>query len=147
MIIGRALVMAAAAGLLGLAPAGLVGAQGKAPAMRPVEVTAENFEREVKGAKLPVYLLFTTPDCRPCIAQDPISDAVAGQFAGRIKFARIDVKKSRSFPRALGLTQLPAHFMLNGQNETRTEGLRDEAALRKFIGEFLAQSPGGRASP
>ncbi len=148
MTLGKALGAAAAAAWLGLAPAGPAGAQaGKAPAMRPVEVAADNFEKEVKNAKLPVYLLVTMPDCRPCAAQDPISNAVAGEFGGRIKFVRIDIKKAPGFPRALGLTQLPTHFMFRDRGESRAEGLRDESSLRKFIGEFLARPPVPAAGP
>jgi thioredoxin 1 len=139
MRLGKALGAAAAAAWLALVTAGPAAAQAKQAPMRPVDVTADNFDQEVKKAKLPVYLLFTMPDCQPCGAQDPISNAVAGEFTGRIKFVRIDVKKAPGFARALRLTTLPTHFMFRDAGEGRVEGLRDAPALRKFIGEFLAR--------
>jgi thioredoxin len=114
-------------------------AQGKPTPTRPVDVTVDNFEQEVKKSTLPVYLLFTMPDCQPCSSQDPISNAVAGEFKGKIKFVRIDVKKTPGFAQQLRLTTLPTHFMLGKGSEGRVEGLRDTSALRKFIGDFLAR--------
>ena len=53
--------------------------------MQIVEVTKDNFEQEVLGAKVPVVIDFWAVWCGPCQMQSPILDQVAEEFGDKIK--------------------------------------------------------------
>ena len=53
------------------------------------EIATPAFDAEVLGADVPVVLDFFSTDCAPCEALAPKLEAVAEQFAGRVRFLKI----------------------------------------------------------
>ena len=64
--------------------------------MQIVEVTKDNFEQEVLGAKVPVVIDFWAVWCGPCQMQSPILDQVAEEFGDKIKVCKVNVDEQPS---------------------------------------------------
>ena len=71
------------------------------------EITAADFEREVLGAGQPVVLDFFSTECPPCEALAPKFEAVAEQFAGRVRFLKVFRQGNRELAQQAGRHRQP----------------------------------------
>lgn len=53
-----------------------------------LEVTKEDFQKEVIECDLPVFVDFYTVECGPCQAFEPVLEDVAEELDGKIKFVK-----------------------------------------------------------
>ncbi len=108
------------------------------------EITAAEFERDVKGAGEPVVLDFYSTECPPCAALAPKFEAVAGQFAGKARFVKIFRQGNRDLAQGLGVTGSPTllFFDRHGQEVGERMGGEDikRSALKARVEELVAVS-------
>jgi thioredoxin 1 len=69
-----------------------------------------NFNSEVLHADLPVLVFFTMADEFICAKQEPIIDAIADDYKGRVKVGMLDVDQARDTAQKYNIHTLPAHF-------------------------------------
>ena len=55
-------------------------------------VTGQDFEDKVLKSDLPVFACFTTSWCRSCFALCLVTEDLAKEYEGRIKFVEIDAE-------------------------------------------------------
>jgi thiol-disulfide isomerase/thioredoxin len=82
------------------------------------EITAAQYDEEVLGAAVPVVLDFFSTECPPCEALAPKFDAVAEQFAGKVRFLKIYRQGSRELATRLGVTGSPTLLFYRSGRET-----------------------------
>lgn len=80
----------------------------------PVNVTDENFESEVLKADKPVLVDFFAEWCGPCKMVSPIIDELAGEYADKIKVAKIDIDSCTSTCARYGITSVPTVILFDG---------------------------------
>src|SRR3989304_2113772 len=56
-----------------------------------IEITQENFEKEVLQSELPVLIDFWAEWCAPCRGIAPIVKEIAEEFNGSLKVGKVDV--------------------------------------------------------
>jgi len=107
--------------------------------MSMIEITAENFEREVKSSALPVLALFyATPWCWPCKAIAPVAADIAEEFAGAIKAVQINTEKNEALSQRYNVTSIPTLMLLRaGSVLTSIRGLQSKSAIRKRLNAHL----------
>ncbi len=71
------------------------------------EIGADQFEQEVLRAAQPTVLDFFSTECPPCEALAPKYEAVAEQFAGKVRFLKIFRQASRDLAGKLGVSSSP----------------------------------------
>jgi len=73
-----------------------------------VEVTAQNFEQEVKSETDKLVLVdFWSEKCEKCMALMPEVEELEKKYADKVKFAKIDAAKDRRFCWSLKVMSLP----------------------------------------
>ena len=87
------------------------------------QITAADFPQEVLAAGLPVVLDFFSTECPPCEALAPKFEAVAEQFAGRVRFLKIFRQESRDLAKQLGVTGSPTLIFFDRVGQERGERL------------------------
>lgn len=95
----------------------------------PVEVTDANFAAEVEGHQGLVVVDCWAAWCGPCRVLGPVVDALAAEYDGRAKFAKLDIDTNAEIPRRFGVRSIPTLlYFRDGELVDRTVG-----ALPKLI--------------
>lgn len=71
-------------------------------------VTDATFEQEVLKASLPVLVDFWAPWCAPCRAIAPITEKLAAEYVGRVKFCKINVDENPLASRRYQISSIPS---------------------------------------
>lgn len=72
------------------------------------EISDDSFEQEVLKSDLPVLVDFWAPWCGPCRSLAPIFEQVAKDFAGKIKFSKINVDENEKISNQYSIRSIPA---------------------------------------
>ena len=105
-------------------------AQGGAPA-KPVAVTDASFRRDVLESDLPVLVDLWAPWCGPCHMIAPVVEKLAGEYAGRVKVAKLNVDENPSTANAYHVQGIPTLLIFrNGRVVDRIVGAAPEPLLR-----------------
>ena len=86
---------------------------------------------------------FSAEWCRPCRQLQPILASIATQYAGKVRFANIDVDENTSLAVSLSITSIPfIAYYKAGQLVDKEVGLRSEKDLKdKIEGLMETQNP------
>ena len=106
---------------------------------KPVAVTDATFEDEVLNADLPVLVDFWAAWCGPCRMVGPILEKLAGEFAGQIKIAKVDVDANPGLSQAFRIQSIPNLMIVKQRTMIFNQpGALPEAALRDLIQQAIA---------
>ncbi|MDR2519845.1 MAG: thioredoxin family protein [Eubacteriaceae bacterium] len=83
---------------------------------RIVQLTAENFEKEVHMSEIPVFVDVWADWCAPCRRIAPLIESLADEYSGRVKVAKLNVEDERDFVRAKfpDLLSIPTVLLFRG---------------------------------
>lgn len=73
-----------------------------------------NFETEVLSADLPVLVDFWAPWCAPCRVIAPSVEALAGEYEGRVRFAKLNIDDDPATPTKYEIRSIPTLLMFKG---------------------------------
>ena len=84
---------------------------------KPVAITDAEFEQEVLGADLPVLVDFWADWCQPCKMIAPIVEELAGEYEGKVTFAKMDVDSNPMTPTKYGIRGIPTLLLFKGARQ------------------------------
>jgi len=94
------------------------------------DVTDDTFESKVLQASKPTLVDFWAEWCGPCKMIEPIVEALAEEYNGKLSVARMDVDENRQTPFSYGIQGIPTLILFkNGEMATRIVGYRPKEAL------------------
>jgi thioredoxin 1 len=82
--------------------------------MKPVELTVENFDREVIKSTSPVLVDFWAVWCGPCKMIAPIVDELAAELDGKLKVGKVDVDSNQQIAMQYGIRSIPTLLIFKG---------------------------------
>ena len=108
--------------------------------MKPADVTEATFDAEVLKSALPVLVDFWAPWCGPCRSVAPIVEELAGEYAGKVKFAKVNTDENGALANRLAIRGIPALlFYKGGKEANRIIGYAPKAELKKNLDALLAK--------
>jgi thioredoxin 1 len=77
-------------------------------------VTDETFQQEVLSSSVPVLVDFYADWCAPCRAAAPTIDAIAEEYAGKVKVVKSNVDTGSKFATEFGVRGIPNFIIFKG---------------------------------
>lgn len=77
-------------------------------------VSTQTWEQEILNSTQPVLVDFWATWCAPCRALAPTIDALATQFAGKVKVAKLDVDENPDVAARFGVQSIPTLLVFKG---------------------------------
>jgi thioredoxin 1 len=104
-----------------------------------LDLTDQNWEAEVIASPQAVLVDFWADWCVPCKTLLPSIEAVAKQFDGRLKVAKLNVEENAQVPFRYNITTLPTLMVFKkGQVAEQRVGLVSRDNLVKLLEPHLA---------
>lgn len=101
--------------------------------MSVIEITQENYQKEVIESDKPVLIDFFATWCGPCKMVSPVVDEIANERPD-IKVCKLDVDKNMDLARAFQVMSVPTLIaMKNGELVNKTIGAVSKAAILKMF--------------
>jgi thioredoxin 1 len=106
---------------------------------KPVHVTDATFESEVLNSELPVLVDFWAEWCGPCRMVAPTLDKLAGEFAGQVKIAKVNVDENPGLSQAFRVMSIPTIMLIKQRTIVFSQpGALPEPAFRDLIQQLIA---------
>ncbi|HEX6123659.1 MAG TPA: thioredoxin, partial [Ktedonobacterales bacterium] len=101
-------------------------------------VTDATFSREVLNSTEPVIVDFWAPWCHPCLRMAPTFEALAVEYQGKIRFAKLNTDENENTPMRYGIQGIPTMiFFRGGQEVDRIVGLVNRETLKRRLDAVL----------
>ncbi|MBW1780014.1 MAG: thioredoxin [Deltaproteobacteria bacterium] len=103
-----------------------------------LHVSDANFEEEIVKADIPAMVDFWAEWCGPCKMVGPAVEALAKEYEGKIKIAKMNVDENRATPAKFGIRSIPTLILFkDGKVADTIIGALPkgdlEAALKKLL--------------
>ena len=83
-----------------------------------IELTKENFEKEVKNENGVVFVDFWSPKCIPCAGLVPEVEAFAKENEGRAKFCKLDIASNKRLSISQKVMSVPTMVLYKNGEKT-----------------------------
>lgn len=83
---------------------------------KPIDLSPENFEREVIKSDIPTLVDFWAPWCVPCQMMAPVLNDMAEKFEGKFKITKLNTEEpqNRSLSAIFGIQSIPNMKVFKG---------------------------------
>ena len=79
-----------------------------------MQLSDDSFEKDVLQASQPVLVDFWASWCAPCKAISPVIDALANEYDGQVKIAKLNVDENPATPGKYGVRGIPTLILFKG---------------------------------
>lgn len=103
-----------------------------------IHVSDDSFEQEVLQSDKPVLIDYWAEWCGPCKMIAPVLDEVAGEYADKIRVAKLNIDENPATPPKYGIRGIPTLMLFkNGEVEATKVGAVSKAQLTAFLEENI----------
>ena len=104
--------------------------------------TDASIEQDIRGSEVPVLVDFHAVWCGPCKQIAPMIDALADQYAGRLKVGKIDVDAEPITTMQLQVTAMPTLMLFAGGKVVwKQVGVPSKAELEAALRAYVPPAP------
>lgn len=102
------------------------------------DITDVNFKTEVLKSEIPVVVDFWAPWCGPCYMIAPVTEKLSQEYAGRVKFCKLNVDENLQTAREYQVMSIPLLlFFKGGKQVDSVLGAVPEAMIKPRVEVLL----------
>ena len=103
--------------------------------MSEMNITKNNFEREVLHSDKPVLIDFWAPWCGPCRMLSPVISEIAEEYGDKIKVCKVNVDDEGELAASFNVMSIPTLVVVkDGKVTNSAVGVRPKAQIVEMIG-------------
>ena len=103
-----------------------------------MELTDADFQSEVLDSDVPVLVDFWAEWCMPCKMIAPALEELAKDFAGRVKFVKMDTDSNREAAMKFDIRAIPTLIVFkDGKVAKKFVGLQQKSELKAALDDLL----------
>ncbi len=103
-----------------------------------LEFTDQNFETDVLGSNVPTLVDFWAEWCAPCKMIAPTVEALAAEYAGKVRVGKLNIDENPATPTKFGIRGIPTLILFKGGKPVeQVVGVRSKADLKAAIERAL----------
>jgi len=103
-----------------------------------MELTDENFEKEIQGAAKPILVDFWAQWCTPCFVLGPILEKVVQEYEDKLTLAKVDLDAAPQISQKYGVDRIPMVVLFSGGKPiSGFIGVRPEPVVREILDKML----------
>ncbi len=103
-----------------------------------ITVNDENFDKEVLQSDIPVLVDCWAEWCGPCKLVGPTVEALATDYTGKIKVAKLDVDDNPGAAGRFGVRSIPTLIVFkDGEAQETAVGARPKGQLAELIDQYI----------
>jgi thioredoxin 1 len=104
-----------------------------------VNLTDETFAGSVSASQEPVLVDFWAPWCGPCRMVGPVLEALASEYQGRVRIAKVNVDDNPKVASSYRVSSIPTLILFKGgQAVDLMIGAQPKASIQSLIDKHLA---------
>lgn len=103
-----------------------------------LEITKDNFEKEVTNSEKLVLIDFWAPWCVPCKIIAPAVEKLAEELKNKVKVAKFNVDENPDIATELSVLNIPTLILFkDGKEVSRMIGINSKEAIEAKINKIL----------
>ena len=100
-----------------------------------IEITNQNFEREVLQSDVPVLLDFWASWCGPCRMLSPVVEEILNEYFSKIKVGKVNVDEQSELAQKFGIMSIPTLMVFKDGKHIDTKiGVRPKTEIISMLG-------------
>ncbi len=104
-------------------------------------VNQQNWEGEVINSKVPVFVDFWAEWCGPCRMVGPVIEELAGEYAGKVNFVKVNVDENNELASKYNVFSIPTLALFNkGQIVAQQVGAASKSSYKGMIDRALEKA-------
>jgi len=108
--------------------------------MAIVHIEGTDFDKEVRTSKTPVIVDFYADWCGPCKMLSPIFEELSGEYAGKLKFAKLNTDNAQRLAMEYNVSGIPCLIVMSqGKEVGRIVGYVPKPMLKAKVDALLSQ--------
>ena len=102
--------------------------------MAELDITKNNFEREVLRSDKPVLIDFWAHWCRPCRMLAPVISEIAAEKAGEVKVCKVNIDEEDELAFIFNVTSIPTLLVVkDGKVVSASTGVRPKDQILAML--------------